>query len=90
MSAIPPVAEQQPVATEASRLVGGQVEGAAAVVVTDEAEDTTDNQEINLQDLNFDLQLVLDGFTQCKGEDGQLYLDGYLRAYSELNKYSTP
>ncbi|KAG0722102.1 Ceramide-1-phosphate transfer protein [Chionoecetes opilio] len=39
------------------------------------------------QDLVFDLQLVLDGFSQCRGEDGQLYLDAYLRAYSELNKF---
>ncbi|XP_050698224.1 ceramide-1-phosphate transfer protein-like isoform X2 [Eriocheir sinensis] len=39
------------------------------------------------QDLVFDLQLVLNGFSDCRGEDGQLYLDAYLRAYSELNKF---
>ncbi|KAK8750850.1 hypothetical protein OTU49_015027 [Cherax quadricarinatus] len=89
MSAIPPPVEQhQQQLNEASCLVNGQNEGAAAAAAV--AVDTDENNmpvEINTQDLNFDLQMVLDGFMQCKGDDGQLYLDGYLRAYSELNKF---
>lgn len=70
--------------TEASCLTSDQTEGATAAFR--ETEESESPLEIDVQDLNFDLQLVLDGFTQCKGDDGQLYLDGYLRAYSELNK----
>jgi len=44
---------------------------------------------INEEDLPFDLQTVLDGFKKCLGDDGQLYLDAYLRAYTEINKFFT-
>ncbi|XP_071523854.1 ceramide-1-phosphate transfer protein-like isoform X3 [Panulirus ornatus] len=84
MSALPPMTEQQQ-DTEASCLNNGQTEGATATF--GRTEESEIPLEIDVQDLNFDLQLVLDGFSQCKGDDGQLYLDGYLRAYSELNKF---
>ncbi|XP_069178702.1 ceramide-1-phosphate transfer protein isoform X2 [Procambarus clarkii] len=93
MSAIPPPVEQQQQPNEASCLVNCQIEGAVAAVETPREENRSPLEEnrspmeITTQDLNFDLQMVLDGFTQCKGEDGQLYLDGYLRAYSEVNKF---
>ncbi|XP_042213484.1 ceramide-1-phosphate transfer protein-like isoform X2 [Homarus americanus] len=84
MSAIPPATEQQQ-PTEASRLTNDQVEGATGM--SGGTEENGSLVEINTQDLNFDLQMVLDGFTQCKRDDGQLYMDGYLRAYSEVNKF---
>ncbi|KAK3871967.1 hypothetical protein Pcinc_022924 [Petrolisthes cinctipes] len=92
MAAIPPPSEQA-LHTETSHLVTNKVEGAAAAPVTNNSQESENSnmekiaEPINTQDLVFDLQMVMDGFTQCKGDDGQLYLDGYLRAYSELNKF---
>ncbi|CAL4105116.1 unnamed protein product, partial [Meganyctiphanes norvegica] len=41
----------------------------------------------NEEDLKFDLEVVFKGFQDCKKEDGQLHLAGYLRAYREVNKF---
>lgn len=76
---------------ETTSLTSRRVEGAAAAtdaMAVEEEETTQIPPEID-SELLFDLQMVLDGFTQCKKDDGQLYLDGYLRAYSEINKYGT-
>lgn len=95
MAAIPPRSNQSH-HTETTHLVTSRVEGAAAAPVTNgaQADNVSGNgtidetsEAINTQDLLFDLQLVVDGFNQCKGADGQLYMDGYLRAYSEVNKF---
>lgn len=91
MAAIPPPSEQTR-HNETSHLVANRVEGAVAEPVTNGSQESenrnmeSNEEPINTQDLVFDLQMVVDGFTQCKGDDGQLHLDGYLRAYSELNK----
>ncbi|XP_037788137.1 ceramide-1-phosphate transfer protein-like [Penaeus monodon] len=74
---------------ETTSLTSRRVEGAAAAtdaMAVEEEETTQIPPEID-SELLFDLQMVLDGFTQCKKDDGQLYLDGYLRAYSEINKF---
>ncbi|XP_076066545.1 ceramide-1-phosphate transfer protein [Oratosquilla oratoria] len=34
----------------------------------------------------FDLQVVLDGFKACRKPDGEIHMEGYLRAYSEIIK----
>ncbi|XP_066983394.1 ceramide-1-phosphate transfer protein-like isoform X3 [Macrobrachium rosenbergii] len=83
MSGSLPVSEnEQP--TETSSLNPGRLEGATAATCG------TDQQavaNINTDDLIFDLQLVVDSFMECKKDDGQLHMDGYLRAYSEINKF---
>ncbi|XP_068210867.1 ceramide-1-phosphate transfer protein-like isoform X1 [Palaemon carinicauda] len=72
--------------SETSSLSPGRMEGATAAnnCVTGDQQAMAD---INTDDLIFDLQLVVDSFTQCKKDDGQLHMDGYLRAYSEINKF---
>ncbi|XP_042887394.1 ceramide-1-phosphate transfer protein-like [Penaeus japonicus] len=72
---------------ETTSLTSRRVEGAMAATEATEAEETTQIPPEIDAELLFDLQMVLDGFSQCKREDGQLYLDGYLRAYSEINKF---
>ena len=84
MSGSLPSHEKQLAATETSSLNPSQMEGAAATNCgTDNPISTL---AINMNDLVFDLQMVVDGFTQCRKDDGQLHMDGYLRTYSEINK----
>ncbi|MPC35854.1 Ceramide-1-phosphate transfer protein [Portunus trituberculatus] len=84
MAAIPPGSET-PQQVEEAEEAAAVAESAAAAA---EVQENGVMPDATLpQDLVFDLQLVLDGFSECRGEDGQLYLDAYLRAYSELNKF---
>ncbi|KAK7069430.1 Gltpd1p [Halocaridina rubra] len=80
---LPVTDKQQP--TETSALNPGRMEGATAA--TCGSEDRLYTEPINTEELAFDLQTVIDGFTECKKDDGQLHMDGYLRAYSEINKF---
>ena len=82
MAGIPPGSESPQQVEEAE-----EAAAAAAVAAAGRQMENGVMPEATLpQELVFDLQLVLDGFSECGGEDGQLYLDAYLRAYSELNK----
>lgn len=84
MAGIPPGSESPQQVEEAEEAAAAVAAAAAAAGVQ---ENGVMPDAVLPQELVFDLQLVLDGFSECRGEDGQLYLDAYLRAYSELNKF---
>ncbi|XP_063851733.1 ceramide-1-phosphate transfer protein-like isoform X1 [Scylla paramamosain] len=84
MAAIPPGSEPPQQVEEAEEAAAAMAAAAAAAGLQENG--VTPDAALP-QELVFDLQLVLDGFSECRGEDGQLYLDAYLRAYSELNKF---
>lgn len=79
MATVPPIAVNQPTpASDPEPLTPTQEEACFEA-----GGDLLEGEE----DLKFDLEVIYKGFEDCKKEDGQLHMAGYLRAYREVNKF---